>query len=372
MPGLVLTGLGLIVLLAAGTVGALIAAVLCWDRPRWRRARRVTALLVCQLLALTTVAAVANRQLQLYSSWSDLAGRTPTLSAPAAAHGRLDHWLTTVAAHRPSTSTTASGSAVVAWTAVGAASGLSLPAEVYLPGAYFTAEGKHQRFPVVEFLAGFPGSPNSWLHSLALRHVLDEEIAAGRMAPTIAVLPTQNVSRWHDSECVNPGHGPQLDTYLGPDVHAALTRDFRANPSRSAWASIGYSTGGFCAVNLALRHPNLYAAAASLSGYFTPITDATTGHLYAGSRSRWLANNPQWLARHRPADVALWIAASGGDQASTGAVQRFVRAARPPLHVTTAMLPSGGHNFAVWRTLEPAALDWLAAHLAPPLAPPLK
>jgi S-formylglutathione hydrolase FrmB len=37
-----------------------------------------------------------------------------------------------------------------------------------------------------------------------------------------------------------------------------------------SWTLVEYSAGGFCAINLALRHPEQYAAAASLSGYADP------------------------------------------------------------------------------------------------------
>lgn len=43
---------------------------------------------------------------------------------------------------------------------------------------------------------------------------------------------------------------------------------------------MGYSTGGFCAVNLAIRHPDQFSAAVSLSGYFHAVTDNSTGDIY--------------------------------------------------------------------------------------------
>ena len=71
-----------------------------------------------------------------------------------------------------------------------------------LPADYFTAAGKKAQFPVIELLAGFPGGPDTWIHPLRIGPILDTEIAAGRMAPTIVVMPVQNVSAWQDSECV--------------------------------------------------------------------------------------------------------------------------------------------------------------------------
>jgi hypothetical protein len=44
----------------------------------------------------------------------------------------------------------------------------------------------------------------------------------------------------------------------------------------------------------------------------------------------------------------------------------FVDAARPPLRVTTGLVPQGGHTKAVWNALGPAVFDWLSAQLAAP------
>jgi hypothetical protein len=56
---------------------------------------------------------------------------------------------------------------------------------------------------VIEAVDGFPGSPNTWLHSLHAAHYLDREILAGRMAPTVVIFPYQYTSLAHDGECVN-------------------------------------------------------------------------------------------------------------------------------------------------------------------------
>jgi hypothetical protein len=47
-------------------------------------------------------------------------------------------------------------------------------------------------------------------------------------------------------------------------------------------------------------------------------------------------------------------------------LRQLAHAARPPLAITTALVAAGGHAFPLWRALEPAALDWLSAHLAAP------
>ena len=149
---------------------------------------------------------------------------------------------------------------------------------------------------------------------------------------------------------------------------------FRVLNSRS-WAALGYSTGGFCAVNIGFHSPQRFAAVASLSGYFTAVQDRWTGDLYRGSRSRRNRNSPLWWVEHaHPAGPALYLFAAEGDRR---AVQQDVqmaaatRAHAPGLPMETVVTPGGGHNFEVWRAALAPALDWMAAYLPGPLAAPL-
>lgn len=363
-----ITGLGTVVLFSAGTLLALAFTVLSWDWARVRRSRRAAGILACQMLLLLSVGAIANRQLRWFSSWADLVGTSSTLTRPVNEHAALDRELAALSRHRP----TGHG-AIVDWVASGPTSRITQRAKVYLPAAYFTASGSVTRFPVVELLAGFPGGPDTWVHPLRIAHVLDNEIAAGRMAATVVVMPVQNVSAWHDSECVNASRGPQLDTYLTTDMQQAVGHDFRTPPPGPGWGLMGYSTGGFCAVNLVIRHAGQFAAAVSMSGYFVPAVDATTGDLYRHSQAARDANSPLWLLKHDlPKRVPyLYLAASTGDPADAFAIRQFAGAAPRTIPLQTAILPTGGHNFRVWQALEPAALDWMSAHLSPPLAPPI-
>jgi S-formylglutathione hydrolase FrmB len=150
------------------------------------------------------------------------------------------------------------------------------------------------------------------------------------------------------------------------DVNAT----FRTLPGRT-WGIGGYSTGGFCAVNLASHHPDRYAAAASLSGYFQAAQDPHTSRLYAGSKTALRRNSPDWWVSHfTPVAPPLYIFASGQD---TGALrqletfQRLVKAHAPLLPVTFDVLPTGGHNFNVWKAGLPKALEFMSTYLPMPL-----
>lgn len=258
--------------------------------------------------------------------------------------------------------------AVVSARIDGARSGVRRVGAVYLPAAYFDPAARQVRYPVIELLSGSPGSPAQSLHELRLAATLDTLIATRVMAPTVVVLPDTNGSPLRDRECVNAVRGVADETYLTADVQTWLTGRFRVLAPGRGWALLGPSTGGYCAVNLALRNPARYATAASLSGYYRALTDVTTGELF-GSQRRRDANDPSWRVTHLPVpDVALWLSAGTGEPRELADLRSFVSLLPPQVDVTTLVLPRAGHAFASWRAVLPQALGWTSQHLPGPAA----
>jgi enterochelin esterase-like enzyme len=230
---------------------------------------------------------------------------------------------------------------------------------VYLPPGY--DRDPRVRFPVVEATHGFPGSPKTWLRRLDVQGYLDQEIAAGRMAPTVVLFPYQTPKQLLDTECTNLTDGPQAETFLTEDVPAYAKAHFRVRTDRAGWGLTGYSAGGYCATNLLLRHPGEYAAAASLSGFGQP-------GIKIGDGSEDTTNNDAWRLRHLPQPAAaLYLAWAADDTPSRRESLRLARLAHAPFEVTTGALAHGGHSDAAWEAMEAPAFDWLSDHLARPV-----
>src|SRR5207302_9589471 len=127
-----------------------------------------------------------------------------------------------------------------------------------------------------------------------------------------------------------------------------------------------------CATNLALRHPDLYGAVASLSGYFTAITDHTTGDLYRGDQRLRNENSPLWRVRNLPQPaLPILLSSAADDRDGYRQLKDFAAALKPPMQVTTLVIPTGGHTGAVWRTALPAVWDWVSGWLAAPQVSPV-
>src|SRR2546421_187665 len=103
-------------------------------------------------------------------------------------------------------------------------------------------------------------------------------LRGGKLAgPAVLVMPDANGGDRISLQCLNQVGGPQDLTYLAVDLPAQVARMLRVSRPGPAWAVAGYSEGGFCAANMALRYPHRYGFAGVLSGYFTPLDNQLSG-----------------------------------------------------------------------------------------------
>jgi enterochelin esterase-like enzyme len=341
-----LDSLGTDVTAVAVAVLSAVALSAGWGRGRtwWKVSFRAVTAVLCLVSAAASGLLWVNRQVEVYPTWSSLTGANADADTPVTATSPV----------RGSRS-----GQIITISVAGPASGLTLPVYVYLPPGYRDDAGT--RYPVVEALHGYPGSPTHWLKGLHVLKVLDQEIKAGRMAPTIVLFPYQTPDPLLDTECTNLTGGAQTETYLTKDVPAAIRARFPVRTDAAGWGLIGYSAGGYCATDLTLRHPGQYTAGASLSGYAEPgitIGNGTENTVY----------NDLWRLKHLPVPaVALYLAAARADGQPLRDTRALARAAHAPLSVTTSYIDGGGHNVQTWQAMEAPAFDWLSTQLGRPV-----
>ena len=138
-----------------------------------------------------------------------------------------------------------------------------------------------------------------------------------------------------------------------------------------AWP--GYSEGGFCAANMALRFPHRYGFAGVLSGYFTPFDNQLTnpGRLVSpfGGNSRLREQNTPLdeiqSCPRRTVIPQFWLAAGAADQQDVANAERFWQELRPHQpDVPLTLTPGGGHTMTTWRAEVPSMLSWMTPRLA--------
>ncbi|GLW96204.1 alpha/beta hydrolase-fold protein [Microtetraspora sp. NBRC 16547] len=369
-----LTSITLQMLVAALAVGALVATVWLWPRlsgPSWRSvAGRIGVLIGDQLLMLAALGLALNSYFAFYSSWSDLLG-TDTSTAPivpATAEGASLVQITgSTPVLVPHPGAGHSGGRLEQVVISGPRTGLSAPAYVYLPPQYFQKKFTTARFPVIVALTGYPGDAKNLVTRMNLPERAATLISSHQMRPTIMVLMRPTVAPPRDTECVDVPGGPQAETFLSEDLRHAIAATFRVGTDAQSWGVLGGSTGGYCALKLTMRHPTVFSAAVSLSGYYHALVDVTTGDLFGGNTRLRDEHDLMWRLAHLPAPpVSVLVTSSKQGESNYKATKAFVAAVKPPMQASSLILPSGGHNFATWNRELPQALPWLAQQLHDP------
>jgi enterochelin esterase-like enzyme len=262
---------------------------------------------------------------------------------------------------------------LVRTTVTGQRSRITRAVYVYLPPQYFQPAYRAYRFPVIELIHGQPGGPQDWITVVGVTRAFDHLLAAKLASPAVLVMPDANGGDRISLQCLNQAGGPQDLTYLAVDLPAQVSRMLRvARPGR-AWGIAGYSEGGFCAANMALRYPHQYGFAGVLSGYFAPLDNrlAGAGHPvspFAGDDRLRKENTPADELANLPAATVVprfWVAAGAADSQDVVNSERFWRELRPRQPDAPLTLTQGsGHTMTTWRAQVPSMLTWMTPRLA--------
>jgi S-formylglutathione hydrolase FrmB len=367
-----LIGLPFLFALAGATIGL---GVLAWwpRRRRWRRALFGCAAFV---LALTCVGAWVNAYFAYLPSVGAVLGqRARDQITPRQFQRRVQLIGAGAAAPAAPVARTTRPPRIVKTPARGVVERVSIPgtvsgfrarpAQVYLPPAWFATP--RPRLPVIELLHGTPGTPEDWTRA-GMADVTADEWAAGHdgVAPVI-VMPDPNGGFTADTECVD-GRAGAAETYLTADVRAWVTSQLGTAADRGSWAIVGSSEGGYCALDLALRHPDLYAAFVDLSGLDRATWPGGALRLFGGSRAAYAAHLPAALLARRPAfPLAARFDAGSADGSVTRSVTSMAAATRRVgIDTSLVLRPNAHHTWRVWHRAFTDALPWLMARLHTP------
>jgi enterochelin esterase-like enzyme len=142
---------------------------------------------------------------------------------------------------------------------------------VYLPPGF--DPGGSARYPVVYLIHGSPDEPSSWFAAGRVPRTMDVLIREGLVDPMIVVAPTVNGTGpgGLDTECLDSTKGgEQVETYLTTTVVEAIDTTYPTLTDREHRIIGGMSSGGFCALNVGLRHLDLYGTVLGIEPYGNP------------------------------------------------------------------------------------------------------
>jgi enterochelin esterase-like enzyme len=228
---------------------------------------------------------------------------------------------------------------------------------VWLPENYFTQPAA--RFPVVYLFHGSPGMPKDWFHGG------DAASIAGSMSEPVIVVAPQMSHNWlDDPECVDGRH-EKVESHLVKDVIPTVDASLRTIAERSGRIFGGMSAGGYCALNMGLRHRDLTATVLDLSGETVPTHAGGLKPLFGqnadpAARQNSPASYVQQLRNGPP--MRIWLDCGSSDHAVLRQLQGIAPSLRAAGMTVQLRVRPGGHSYSVWRPALRQALAWSLQH----------
>ena len=175
---------------------------------------------------------------------------------------------------------------------------------LYLPASY---NNSAKRYPVLYFLHGMYENEMRWSSRGQTDLMLDRMIADGKIGEFIVAIPFGGTSFYTNTRDGSERWEDALITEFIPMIEST----YRVNASRTTRGISGISMGGYGALKIAMKHPDLFGSVSAHSAVLLKDLSAarvSTGRLqmfqglfdriYAISQdlSYWEANNPLTLA----------------------------------------------------------------------------
>ncbi len=230
---------------------------------------------------------------------------------------------------------------------------------IYLPADYETS---NRSYPVMYLLHGYSDDETGWIQFGEANIIADKGIANGDFSSCIIVMPDGKVS-WYVNSF--DGKDPWEDMFVQEFI-PFVEKEYRIRAQKEFRAIAGLSMGGYGALTLSMRNPDLFSSCVALSsgtftdeeitsndnydGYFKDIY----GPKSAGKVSEhWKTYSPLHLLysvdKEKLKSIRFYIDCGDDD---------FLYKGNSELHVKMRDLGipheyrvrQGGHQWSYWRT----------------------
>lgn len=243
---------------------------------------------------------------------------------------------------------------------------------VYLPKSY---EGSTMNFPVLYLLHGYSDDETGWIQFGQVQRIADRSVENHESAQMIIVMPDAGVT-WY----VNTAAGQaNYEDFLIEEFIPHIDAEFRTRKDRQFRAVAGLSMGGYGALMLGLRHPDLFSSSGALSAGV--LTDE---EILAMDQDNWnrslglpfgmdLSGDARLEGNYKEyAPQAMIDAYKQKDQSTRFYIDcgddDFLILGNLALHaqMMKADIPhefrvrDGGHSWSYWRTALPTVLSFVS------------
>jgi S-formylglutathione hydrolase len=139
---------------------------------------------------------------------------------------------------------------------------------IYVPDAYQNEPERH--FPVLIFLHGYSDPTSRHSAAVLFQGMMDRLIASGTAKPMIIVLPN-GINKYKGAFYTNSSVTGDWEGYIVRDVIAYVDTHYRTVPEQRGIT--GHSMGGYGALTLAFRHPEVFRAVYAMSPCCTDLIE---------------------------------------------------------------------------------------------------
>jgi len=136
---------------------------------------------------------------------------------------------------------------------------------IYLPAGY---ENSTSRYPVVYLLHGYPDTDQAWTRGVdykpAIPAIMNRAIAAGKIRAMIIVMPN-SLNKLGGAFYTNSVTTGNWEDFVTRDLVSYIDNKYRTLAKPAGRGILGHSMGGYGAIKLAMKHPDIYSAVYALS-----------------------------------------------------------------------------------------------------------
>jgi len=177
---------------------------------------------------------------------------------------------------------------------------------VYLPPSYASSPAK--KYPVLYFLHGLFEDETRWSTRGQTDQIMTAMIAEGKIGEFIVAIPSAGTSFYTNTRDGSEKWEDAIVTEFIPMIEST----YRVNATKATRGISGTSMGGYGALKIAMKHPDLFGSASAHSAVL--LQDLSAAKVSAGRLARfqmlfdriyginqdltyWEANNPMTLAK---------------------------------------------------------------------------
>jgi len=246
---------------------------------------------------------------------------------------------------------------------------------VILPEDYFVSK---KSYPVVYLLHGLGDNESSWLEYGRVSQVTDQAVRQKQIVPMIFVMP-QGYRNYYVNEYT--GKFRYEDMFIKEFV-PFIDKQYRTIADKEHRATLGYSMGGFGALVLPLRNPEVFTVSVPLSisvrtdeQYKTEEAsgwDDQWGRLFGGVGTTGNERITEYYKQHSPfhifaqhdlsayKNLKLYIDNGDDEETLCRSNEELHMLLRDRTFPHEFRIRNGGHEFVYWRDALPNGLRFIS------------